>query len=254
MIDKKIEAAINDQINWELYSSYLYFSMAAYCDSVNLKGFSSWMRTQAMEEMTHVKRFYDFLTARGGRVILSDIKAPPTKWDNPHAVFKDTYHLLSYYFTKNGHIYEDDQVTGKKGIYFDILKRMEDEKGDPGKCNGLGRAHRLHHGGRADLDRRDTRSSAPSSRRGKNTAELVGEPVREPIAQGPRGVVMTVDQRHRAQQRTHLLRNVLFGRDRGIRPGSSTPRTTNEHEETTPACNDQLCPPSTPSSAPSSSP
>ena len=90
MIDKKIEAAINDQINWELYSSYLYFSMAAYCDSVNLKGFSSWMRTQAMEEMTHVKRFYDFLTARGGRVILSDIKAPPTKWDNPHAVFKDT--------------------------------------------------------------------------------------------------------------------------------------------------------------------
>ncbi len=90
MIDKKIEDAINEQINWELYSSYLYMSMAAYCESVNLKGFASWMRTQAMEELTHVKRFYDFLTARGGRVILSAIKAPPSEWDNPHAVFDDT--------------------------------------------------------------------------------------------------------------------------------------------------------------------
>jgi len=90
MIDKKIEDAINKQINWEIYSSYLYFSMAAYCESVNLKGFSSWMRTQAMEELTHVKRFYDFLTARGGRVILTEIKAPPTEWDNPHAVFEHT--------------------------------------------------------------------------------------------------------------------------------------------------------------------
>ncbi|UCH80331.1 MAG: ferritin [Nitrospiraceae bacterium] len=90
MIDKKMEKAINKQINWELYSSYLYFSMAAYCDSVNLKGFSHWMRTQAMEELTHVKRFYDFLTSRGGRVIFSEIKAPPTKWNDPHKVFEET--------------------------------------------------------------------------------------------------------------------------------------------------------------------
>jgi len=90
MIDKKIEAAINEQINWEVYSSYLYFSMAAYFDATNLKGFAHWMRTQAMEEMTHVKRFYDFLTSRGGRVILTAVKAPPTGWDNPKAVFIDT--------------------------------------------------------------------------------------------------------------------------------------------------------------------
>jgi ferritin len=90
MIDKKIESAMNEQLNWELYSSYLYFSMSAYCESVNLKGFSHWMRTQAMEEMTHVKRFHDFMTARGGRVILTAIKAPPTEWDSPQAVFQDT--------------------------------------------------------------------------------------------------------------------------------------------------------------------
>lgn len=90
MIHKKMEKALNEQINWELYSSYLYFSMAGYFESVNLKGFSSWMRVQAMEELTHVKRFYDFLAARGGRVKMSEIKAPPSEWKNPLAVFEET--------------------------------------------------------------------------------------------------------------------------------------------------------------------
>ena len=89
MIDQKMETAINEQINRELYSAYLYFSMAAYFDSISLKGFSNWMRIQAMEEQTHVKRFYDYLTARGGRVLLSDIEAPPCEWDSPLAVFEN---------------------------------------------------------------------------------------------------------------------------------------------------------------------
>jgi ferritin len=90
MLDKKMEDAINEQINWELYSSYLYFSMAAYFDSVNLKGFSSWMRVQAMEELTHVKRFYDYLTSRGGRVVMAEIKAPGNEWKSPLDAFEDT--------------------------------------------------------------------------------------------------------------------------------------------------------------------
>jgi ferritin len=90
MINKKMQDAINEQINWELYSSYLYLSMSAYFESVNLKGFSNWMRVQAMEEQTHAKRFYDFLPARGGRVILSEIKAPPAEWKSPLAVFQET--------------------------------------------------------------------------------------------------------------------------------------------------------------------
>lgn len=89
MISEKISAAINNQINRELYSSYLYFSMAGYFDSTNLKGFAGWMRVQAMEELAHVKKFYDFLTSRGGRVILSEIKAPPTQWESPLSVFED---------------------------------------------------------------------------------------------------------------------------------------------------------------------
>jgi ferritin len=90
MISEKMQKAINEQINWELYSSYLYLSMAAYFESLTLKGFSSWMRIQAMEELTHVKRFYDFLTARGGRAIMSEIKAPPSEWKTPLSVFEET--------------------------------------------------------------------------------------------------------------------------------------------------------------------
>lgn len=64
--------------------------MAAYFKSVNLKGFFRWMRVQAMEELAHVKKFYDFMTSRGGRVIFSEIKAPPAEWDSPLTVFEET--------------------------------------------------------------------------------------------------------------------------------------------------------------------
>lgn len=90
MINKKMESAINEQMNWELYSSYMYFSMASYFESQNLKGCSSWMRVQAMEELSHFKKMYDFLTARGGRAVMSEIKAPPAEWKNALDAFEET--------------------------------------------------------------------------------------------------------------------------------------------------------------------
>jgi ferritin len=89
MLHEKMEKAINDQMNHELYSSYLYLSMSAYFESINLKGFANWMRVQTMEEQTHAKRFYDFVSARGGRVVLSAIEAPPVEWESALAVFED---------------------------------------------------------------------------------------------------------------------------------------------------------------------
>ena len=89
MINNKMEKAINGQINAEIYSSYLYLSMSAYFESVNLKGCSNWMRMQAMEELAHFKKFYDYLIARGGTIVLSQIEAPPAKWKSPLAVFEN---------------------------------------------------------------------------------------------------------------------------------------------------------------------
>ena len=91
MLKPKIQDAINSQITAELYSAYLYYSMAAYFESISLKGFSHWMRVQALEEMTHVQRFFAFVNDRGGRVLLNPIEAPPSEWESPLAVFKEAY-------------------------------------------------------------------------------------------------------------------------------------------------------------------
>ena len=82
---------LNRQVNAELYSSYLYLSMAAYFESINLKGFANWMKIQAQEEVTHAMKFFDYINERGGRVTLDTIKKPPAEWKSPLDVFENTY-------------------------------------------------------------------------------------------------------------------------------------------------------------------
>ncbi|RLB01275.1 MAG: ferritin [Deltaproteobacteria bacterium] len=91
MIKKSIEKALNEQINAELYSSYLYLSMSSYFHSVNLPGFANWMRTQALEELVHADKLYNFVIERGGRVILASIDAPPKEWNAPLDAFEGVY-------------------------------------------------------------------------------------------------------------------------------------------------------------------
>lgn len=90
MISKKMQAAMNRQLNREIFSAYLYLSMAAYFDSINLPGFSNWMKIQVREEMVHAMKFYDHINEREGQVIMQDIEAPETKWDSPQAAFEHT--------------------------------------------------------------------------------------------------------------------------------------------------------------------
>lgn len=80
MIGKAMQEAINEQINKEFFSSYLYLSMAAYFEDKNLMGFGHWMRLQADEEREHAMKFYDFVLDRGGRVQLKALDAPATEW------------------------------------------------------------------------------------------------------------------------------------------------------------------------------
>src|SRR5690349_21438407 len=80
MIGKTMQEAMNEQINKEFFSSYLYLSMAAYFEDRNLTGFAHWMRIQADEEREHAMKFYNFILDRGGRVYLKAIDAPATDW------------------------------------------------------------------------------------------------------------------------------------------------------------------------------
>jgi ferritin len=75
-----MQDAMNEQINKELFSSFLYLSMAAYFTDKNLDGFAHWMHLQADEEYEHAMKFYDFILDRGGRVYLKAIDAPATDW------------------------------------------------------------------------------------------------------------------------------------------------------------------------------
>lgn len=89
MISKAMQDAINEQINKELFSSYLYLSMVAYFEDKNLPGFGKWMRMQAEEEREHAMKFYDYLLDRGGKVALKAIAAPQAEWKSELAAFED---------------------------------------------------------------------------------------------------------------------------------------------------------------------
>ncbi|NLZ16669.1 MAG: ferritin [Desulfobulbaceae bacterium] len=86
---EKMLTAFNKQINAEMYSAYLYLSMEAYFQSINLPGFATWMRAQTQEEMMHAMKIYDFVFERGGKVSLEAIDKPASSWDSPLAAFKE---------------------------------------------------------------------------------------------------------------------------------------------------------------------
>ncbi|HYK87749.1 MAG TPA: ferritin [Acidobacteriota bacterium] len=90
MISKKILEAINAHIQEEMYSSNLYLSMAAYCESVNLKGFAHWMRIQANEEHGHAMKLFEHLVDRGGKPQIKGINEPPAGFESPRDVFEKT--------------------------------------------------------------------------------------------------------------------------------------------------------------------
>lgn len=87
MISQNMEKAFNAQVNEELYSSYLYLSMSAWYQGMNLSGFANWMRVQAQEELAHAMKIYDYVLERGGKVSLGQVKAPQGKWKNPSEPF-----------------------------------------------------------------------------------------------------------------------------------------------------------------------
>lgn len=91
MIKQELLDAINDQINYELESYYIYLSMSAYFSSMNLDGMAHWMRVQAHEEMIHAMKFFDHIIERGGKVVLKDIKQLKTSWSSPKEAWDNAY-------------------------------------------------------------------------------------------------------------------------------------------------------------------
>ena len=89
MLKPKLEKALNDQLNYEVYSAYIYWSMSAHLETMALPGFANWMRIQAQEEMVHATKFYQFIIERNGKVILDTIAKPENEWPGVLAIFED---------------------------------------------------------------------------------------------------------------------------------------------------------------------
>jgi len=84
---EKMMKALNEQFTAEMYSSYLYLSMASDFSSKGLNGFANWLRVQAQEENVHAMMFFDFILNRGGKVTPGALEQPPSDWATPDAAF-----------------------------------------------------------------------------------------------------------------------------------------------------------------------
>ena len=90
MLSKKVEKALNDQLNMEYSSAYVYQAMAAYFSDINFSGFAAWMDNQAEEQRTHARKIYDYILERGGKVALSEIRAPKSQYKSALEAFEDS--------------------------------------------------------------------------------------------------------------------------------------------------------------------
>ena len=83
MLKKEITDALNEQINKEIYSAFLYMSMSAYTNDLVLKGFANWFMVQYHEEMYHAMKMYEYIQSQGESVVLKTVEAPPATFDSP---------------------------------------------------------------------------------------------------------------------------------------------------------------------------
>ncbi len=96
MLSEKMNIELNDQINAELYSAYLYLQMASFFTINNFDGFANWMEVQVQEEMAHAKIFYNHILERGGKVNLLTIEQPPYDWNSALQIFEAAYKHEQY--------------------------------------------------------------------------------------------------------------------------------------------------------------
>jgi len=91
VMDQIMLSELNQQIQEETYSGYIYLSMAADLEAKGFKGMATWMQVQAREEKVHADIFLNYILERGERVELEAIQKPPSSWESPLAVFRTAY-------------------------------------------------------------------------------------------------------------------------------------------------------------------
>ena len=148
MMHEEVQAALNEQINYELESAYVYLAMSSYCENQNMPGFANWMRQQATEENGHALRLFDYMHDRGGTVKLGAIEEPKSDWGSIRGAVAaalaheqsvtERIHKLYGLAGKNNdyatqtqlHWFIDEQVEEEKSVS-DLLAALELSEGAP---------------------------------------------------------------------------------------------------------------------------
>jgi ferritin len=133
-LNKKMEEALNEQINREMYSSYLYLAMSAYSSSMGLPGFAHWFRVQVEEENIHAMKLFDYVNNQGGRVRLKEIKEPPMEFGTPMKMFQQTlkheqFITRSINELVNFALQEKDDITASFLQWY-VEEQVEEEEND----------------------------------------------------------------------------------------------------------------------------
>ncbi len=113
-LSEKLTTALNDQIQAEFHSWYIYLAMASYFERLSLTGFARWMELQAAEEMEHGMKIFRYLPERNAAGLLQTIDAPPAEWDSPEAAVKSVLEHEQY---MTGRIYKLVALADKEKDY-----------------------------------------------------------------------------------------------------------------------------------------
>ena len=149
MLEQKMEVALNQQVNVELWSAYLYLSMSYDMDNKGYEGVASWFAMQAKEEFEHATRFMKFIGEMDGKVKLGPIEEVKQEWDSPKDAFEDTlahekivtgkiYQLMDLaielkdYATQNMLKWFVDEQVEEENSARQILEKLKRIEGSPG--------------------------------------------------------------------------------------------------------------------------
>jgi ferritin len=132
MLSKPVLDAINNQIQKEFESAYLYLGMAAHFDAITLPGFAKWMRKQFEEEQGHALKFYEYVNDQRGEVVLQLIAAPPAKFGKPIEIFEQ---VLAHEQKVTASIKAIHELAAKEGdqatqiaLQWFLTEQVEEEK------------------------------------------------------------------------------------------------------------------------------
>lgn len=131
-MEKKIVSMLENQINMEMYSAYIYMSMANWMTANNYPGFAKWMRIQVQEELAHVAHFMNYIQNRNETFKLMKIDEPPQSWSSVKEIFEASYAHEQKVTKLIGDIFREARntldVQTETFLHWFITEQIEEEK------------------------------------------------------------------------------------------------------------------------------